>query len=173
MIFRQFQGLFPMPVCTSFPRSLEFRLITFAGFETGVRQAYQWTLLAPYIKSCPRNNPRIEFQNFSTLVIENQPFALGGHPAISTNRSLTAPGRKIELRWEATGKVVGYDGLYRTAPVAGAPKVGFSLPGELSLIRSRRSTPPLSPSSTSFMLRCTTSRSSPPVCRLLFSHAPR
>ncbi|KAE8165249.1 hypothetical protein BDV40DRAFT_286258 [Aspergillus tamarii] len=41
MIFRQFEGLFPMPV----------------WFEVGVPQPWAWTLLAPYISSCPENRP--------------------------------------------------------------------------------------------------------------------
>ncbi|KAL8278592.1 hypothetical protein RQP46_009084 [Phenoliferia psychrophenolica] len=106
MIFRQFQGLFPMPV----------------WFETGIPQSYAWTLLSPYIKSCPSNNPHIEWQNFPALHITNQPYALGGVPAVSTNRSLTAAGRTINFAWEAPGKVTGYDGKYNTSTVAGEPK---------------------------------------------------
>ncbi|KAI5816477.1 stress response protein Rds1 [Pyronema omphalodes] len=59
MIFRQFEGLFPMPV----------------WFETGVPQSFAWTLLAPYIKSCPAENPRLAWQNFPTLHILNNPNA--------------------------------------------------------------------------------------------------
>ena len=53
MIFRQFEGLFPMPV----------------WFETGITQSMAWTLLAPYLVSCPHENPRIEWQNFPALNI--------------------------------------------------------------------------------------------------------
>lgn len=42
MIFRQFDGLFPMPV----------------WFETGIPQSWAWTLLAPYISSCPANQSK-------------------------------------------------------------------------------------------------------------------
>ena len=41
LIFRQFQGLPPFPV----------------DFETGIPQSYAWTLLSPYIKSCPKVSP--------------------------------------------------------------------------------------------------------------------
>ncbi|KIK71562.1 hypothetical protein GYMLUDRAFT_66753 [Collybiopsis luxurians FD-317 M1] len=106
MIFRQFEGLFPMPV----------------WHETGITQSMQWTLLAPYIKSCPAENPRIEFQIFPGLNITNNPNAteLGLKPAISNNvTSLSSPGRTIELSWEDPGKVAGYNGSYTTNTTAG------------------------------------------------------
>ena len=58
MIFRQFKGLFPMPV----------------WFETGISQSMAWTLLAPYIVSCPASNPRIAWQNFPALNITVRSF---------------------------------------------------------------------------------------------------
>lgn len=57
MIFRQFEGLFPMPV----------------WFEVGVPQSWAWTLLSPYISSCPDNQTRLAWQNFPALRILNQP----------------------------------------------------------------------------------------------------
>lgn len=57
MIFRQFSGLFPMP----------------AWFETGIPQSWAWTLLAPYISSCPSNAKRLAWQNFPGLTVLNQP----------------------------------------------------------------------------------------------------
>lgn len=57
MIFRQFNGQFPMPV----------------WFEVGVPQSWAWTLLAPYITSCPANSTRVAWQNFPSLTILNQP----------------------------------------------------------------------------------------------------
>ncbi|KFY44095.1 hypothetical protein V495_03639 [Pseudogymnoascus sp. VKM F-4514 (FW-929)] len=57
MIFRQFSGLFPMPV----------------WFETGIPQSWAWTLLAPYIASCPSNAKRLAWQNFPELHVLNQP----------------------------------------------------------------------------------------------------
>ncbi|KAF7359082.1 Stress response protein [Mycena sanguinolenta] len=53
MIFRQFEGLFPMPI----------------WFTPGITQSMAWTLLSPYIISCPAENPHIVFQNFPALNI--------------------------------------------------------------------------------------------------------
>lgn len=57
MIFRQFEGLFPM---------VEW-------FEVGIPQSWAWTLLAPFISSCPENQTRLIWQNFPTLMVVNQP----------------------------------------------------------------------------------------------------
>ncbi|KAK6003691.1 hypothetical protein QM012_009462 [Aureobasidium pullulans] len=57
MIFRQMSGLFPMDV----------------WFETGIPQSWSWSLLAPYISSCPENTTRLAWQNFPALHIVNQP----------------------------------------------------------------------------------------------------
>lgn len=95
--FRQFLGVFPVPV----------------WFETGVPQAYAWTLLSKYIKSCPSHNVPVGFSIFPELTIVNQPdlAAAGkaaGGAAISRNVSaISYPGRKVELRWEAPGKTQG------------------------------------------------------------------
>jgi hypothetical protein len=51
MIFRQWEGLFPMPI----------------WHTTGITQSMAWTLLAPYITECPERNPKIEWQNFPAL----------------------------------------------------------------------------------------------------------
>jgi hypothetical protein len=57
MAFRQMLGLHPMPV----------------WFEPGIPQSWAWTLLAPYISSCPANTTRLAWQNFPALHIVNQP----------------------------------------------------------------------------------------------------
>ncbi|KAK1774846.1 ferritin-like domain-containing protein [Copromyces sp. CBS 386.78] len=57
MIFRQFEGLFPTP----------------EWFQVGIPQSWAWTLLAPYISSCPENNTRLVWQNYPALYILNQP----------------------------------------------------------------------------------------------------
>jgi len=57
MSFRQMLGLHPYPV----------------WFETGIPQSWAWTLLAPYISSCPENNTRLAWQNFPALHVLNQP----------------------------------------------------------------------------------------------------
>ncbi|KAF9554658.1 hypothetical protein CPC08DRAFT_712715 [Agrocybe pediades] len=109
MIFRQFEGLFPMP-------------------------SMAWSLLAPYLVSCPAENPRIEWQNFPALNIENNPDAtplyntsIPGNdttPAITHNRTipLSYPGREVYLTWELPGKIVSYNNSYITTTTAGPPK---------------------------------------------------
>jgi len=57
LIFRQFGGQFPMP---------EWHTV-------GIPQSWAWTLLAPYISSCPYNQTRLVWQNFPALHILNQP----------------------------------------------------------------------------------------------------
>lgn len=144
MIFRQFAGLFPMPV----------------WFETGIPQSWAWTLLAPYISSCPSNSKRLAWQNFPALTVLNQPNSArrnatqtgfnettGFGPAapgsdvpadescighnetgfsctasISQNRTipLSYPGRELFLMWENPGKAVGPNNSYVTSTSAGA-----------------------------------------------------
>jgi hypothetical protein len=146
MIFRQFAGLFPMPV----------------WFETGIPQSWAWTLLAPYISSCPADSKRLAWQNFPGLNVLNQPNSArrnatqtgrnettGFGPAapssdvpetescignnvtgfdcsasISQNRSipLSYPGREVFLSWENPGKAVGPNNSYITDTKAGAPE---------------------------------------------------
>ncbi|KAK4938980.1 hypothetical protein LTR10_020639 [Elasticomyces elasticus] len=71
--FRQMDGLFPMPV----------------WFEVGVPQSWAWTLLAPYISSCPANNTRLAWQNFPNLTIINQPNVFKINPNLNSNSSAT------------------------------------------------------------------------------------
>ncbi|KAF8155854.1 Rds1 protein [Crassisporium funariophilum] len=118
MVFRQFEGLFPMPV----------------WFIPGITQSMAWTLLAPYLVECPAENPRIEWQNFPALNVTNNPDAtpyyntsvIGNEttPAITHNRTdpLSYPGRDIFLSWETPGQKVSYNQSYTTNTTAGAPK---------------------------------------------------
>lgn len=148
MIFRQFEGLFPMPV----------------WFEVGIPQSWAWTLLAPYISSCPANQTRLVWQNFPSLNILNQPNparlganasaawneTTGGYantlstndipesdacvnattagescrPGITRNRTepLSYPGRQVFLEWDEPGKPVGPNNSYVTSTSAGPPK---------------------------------------------------
>merc|ERR1712093_650847 len=117
MIFRQFSGLFPMPV----------------WFETGIPQSWAWTLLAPYISSCPANSKRLVWQNFPALTALNQPNSARRNAtqtgfdctaAISQNRSipLSYPGRQVFLEWDNPGQAVGPNNSYITATSAGAPE---------------------------------------------------
>lgn len=147
MIFRQFDGLFPMPV----------------WFEVGIPQSWGWTLLAPYICECPANQTRLAWQNFPGLTVLNQPNAarinarntgLGEtigttgsapldstapppndrcvdstvvgescRPAITHNRTipLSFPGRQVFFQWEKPGKAVGPNNSYITSSSAGPP----------------------------------------------------
>jgi hypothetical protein len=146
MIFRQFEGLFPMPV----------------WFEVGIPQSWAWSLLAPYISSCPENQTRLIWQNYPALNILNQPNptrvngsnvwneTTGGYtntlstkdisddndclnatsqvedcsPAISQNRSqpLSYPGRQVFLEWDKPGQAVGPNNSYVTLTTAGEPQ---------------------------------------------------
>ncbi|KAL6892278.1 ferritin-like domain-containing protein [Trichoderma evansii] len=57
LIFRQLGGQFPMPV----------------WHVPAIPQSWAWSLLAPYISSCPTNQTRLIWQNFPSLSILNQP----------------------------------------------------------------------------------------------------
>ncbi|KAE9394335.1 hypothetical protein BT96DRAFT_827861 [Gymnopus androsaceus JB14] len=109
MIFRQFEGLFPMPV----------------WFIPGITQSMAWTLLSPYIVSCPAENPHIVFQNFPALNITNNPSVINDSltPLVSNNLSaLSFPGRELFLSWESPGKITGYNDSYVTNTTAGEPQ---------------------------------------------------
>ncbi|GAA5979320.1 hypothetical protein JCM5350_006966 [Sporobolomyces pararoseus] len=107
MAFRQLQGLPAQP----------------EWFETGLPQSYAWTMLSPFIKSCPSTNPRIEWQNFPALHITNQADVFQGTPGINSNYTLTSgSGRVVQFSWEEPGKITGYDDLYKTSTVAGEPR---------------------------------------------------
>ncbi|CAM1510395.1 Fc.00g007300.m01.CDS01 [Cosmosporella sp. VM-42] len=146
MIFRQFEGLFPMPV----------------WFEIGIPQSWGWTLLAPYISSCPANQTRLIWQNYPSLYVLNQPNpyringsdayneTVGGYansasteglsesdscvnatgvgvncnPAITHNRTqpLSYPGRQVFLQWDQPGQPIGPNNSYITNTTAGDPK---------------------------------------------------
>ncbi len=148
MIFRQFDGLFPMPV----------------WFEVGIPQSWAWTLLAPHISSCPANQTRLAWQNFPSLTVVNQPnpaktnpnlgpaqpatgddplkssgiadsnrcinAATGSDndcgPAITQNKSipLSYPGRPVHLSWQNPDMAVGPNNSYVTArgALADAPR---------------------------------------------------
>jgi len=111
--FRQFEGLFPVPF----------------WFTPTITQSMQWTLLAPYITACPAKNPKLMWQNFPALNVTNSPNATilsNGSlttASLSTNRTeLSAPGNKINLKWESPGKQVGPNNSYTTTTSAGQPQ---------------------------------------------------
>ena len=117
-------------------------------FITGISQSMAWTLLSPYIISCPAESkshpfpyvppltlpqdPRIEWQNFPGLNITNNPSIIDENykAAITHNRTaFTSPGYVVNFEFEAPGKTVGYDNLYNTTVGANVtdltPKVSF------------------------------------------------
>lgn len=146
MIFRQFNGQFPMPV----------------WFECGIPQSWAWTLLAPYVSSCPSGQQQLVWQNFPALHVLNQPNAarikgadvwnetrgdyantlstddvkpeeacvkatgVGANcaPAITHNRTaaLSYPGRQVFLAWDEPGSAVGPNNSYVTSTSAGRPR---------------------------------------------------
>lgn len=146
MIFRQFNGQFPMPV----------------WFEVGIPQSWAWTLLAPYISSCPEGTEQLIWQNFPALHILNQPnparidgadvwnetrgdyantlstadiepdsacvnaTTVGENcaPAITHNRTtpLSYAGREVFLQWDSPGVPIGPNNSYVTSTSASSPK---------------------------------------------------
>lgn len=139
MIFRQYNGLHPMPVL----------------FEAGIPQAWGWTFLAPYIEHCDSSSERIMWENFPMLTVINQPnparkdaskswnetrhdpagtqqntdltfdeaCRMDCGPAIAHDRArpLSYAGRDVFLQWDAPGEAVGPDNSYTTSTLAGAP----------------------------------------------------
>jgi len=115
MIFRQLLGLFPMPV----------------WFEPAITQSMAWTILSPFITSCPAGNLHVVFQNFPPLLIVNNPSVVGivnttleGNstlPAVTHNHTipLSAPGRLVQLMWKAPGDITGYNNSFTTNATVG------------------------------------------------------
>ena len=149
MAFRQYSGLFPMPV----------------SFESGIPQSWGWSLLAPYISSCPANTTRLVWQNFPALFVLNNPninrinanatafnettdrraadpsfstpmlssdascqnvteVGVNCDPAITHNRSepLSYAGKQVYFEWDAPGQAVGPNNSYVTSIGAGQPQ---------------------------------------------------
>lgn len=88
MIFRQFSGLFPMPV----------------WFETGIPQSWAWTYLAPYIASCPSNAKRLAWQNFPELHVLNQPNAA----LVNASEGASAPESGGNTTRSSSNETVGW-----------------------------------------------------------------
>ncbi|EEH07482.1 conserved hypothetical protein [Histoplasma capsulatum G186AR] len=74
VIFRQFLGLFPMP----------------EWFEVGIPQSWAWSLLSPYIASCPGNQTRLAWQNFPALRVVSQPNPFRTDGSAADNETLGA-----------------------------------------------------------------------------------
>lgn len=100
MIFRQFAGAFPMPV----------------WFESGISQSMAWTLLSPYLVSCPASNPRIEWAIFPTLYVNNNPNLTSPafNSSVSTNRTafVTPNVTQLQVTWDAPKSNISYNQSY-------------------------------------------------------------
>lgn len=94
LIFRQYENLFPM---------VEW-------FQTGIPQSWAWTLLAPFISSCPENQTRLVWQNFPALMVVNQPNPW--NPGFGTNISSTANRTATS---NVTSSIDGSAGFNQTA----------------------------------------------------------
>ncbi|KAI0027346.1 hypothetical protein K488DRAFT_61869 [Vararia minispora EC-137] len=107
LIFRQWEGLFPMP----------FWQVT---FTTSITQSMQWTLMAPYIANCPADLPRVNWTAFPALDVTNNPSLENkSGPGITSNLTqFTAPGRQVQLSWDASGKTTGWNNSYTTQSYA-------------------------------------------------------
>ncbi|KAI0057612.1 hypothetical protein BV25DRAFT_1372178 [Artomyces pyxidatus] len=113
MVFRQFEGLFPMPF----------------WFVPSITQSMQWTLLSPYISTCPAENPAVDWTIFPPLTILDNPYFPdtpldnNTEPAITHNRTqATYLGREVLLSWEAPGAQTGFNGSFTTHSSAGQPQ---------------------------------------------------
>lgn len=134
MIFRQFDGLFPMPV----------------WFEAGITQSMAWTLLAPYIVSCPAQNlgaRKLAWQNFPALNVTNDPTVIPPlnttqyyQPAITPVMNRTTPisfvGRNVTFSYEAPGLPVGPNGSYITSTSATTPPAYVAWVSQLNVTYS-------------------------------------
>jgi len=77
-------------------------------FVPGITPSMTWTLLAPYIKSCPKEYPVVKWNNFPALMIENNPGPPGPSDHVNNEGyQPTSAGRNVTLSWEKPGQVVG------------------------------------------------------------------
>jgi len=80
--------------------------------------------LAPYITSCPADNPRVEWSNYPALNVTNAPSLIrnDSKAAVSTNVSaIFNPSDAIHLTWELPGLAVGPNKSYTTVKPAKSP----------------------------------------------------
>lgn len=110
--FRQFEGLFPMP----------------EWFETGIPQSWAWTLLSPWIESCPGENKPLAWEIYPALNWTNAPDAIAagkaaGGPSISNNvTALTHQGQVDTFVYDKPGKTQGPYHQKTTTHTSGVPK---------------------------------------------------
>jgi hypothetical protein len=96
-------------------------------FEAGIPQTYAWTLLSPYIVSCPSQNEPLQWTIFPKLTIDNNPNATtaglaAGGAAISHNISaLVHTGEELQFTYDQPGKT---QGPYKQKTMAGPHTFG-------------------------------------------------
>lgn len=72
-------------------------------WQPSIPNQWQWQLLAPWIQSCPPENPPVEWSLFPELKVDNNPTLVrpGSKAAVSTNvTALINPGDTIYFSWE-------------------------------------------------------------------------
>ncbi|TFY75381.1 hypothetical protein EWM64_g8632 [Hericium alpestre] len=113
MALRQMEGLFPMPYY----------------FVPSITQSMHWSLIAPFIATCPPENPTVNWTVFPPLTILNDPFWPDlpldntSGPSISANRSsVSFPGRELNLSWVAPGQPIGSNSSFNTTSNASTPQ---------------------------------------------------
>jgi len=124
---RPIMQLLSQSIATEARQQMGFRQLTGSPavdvfFEAGIPQSWAWTLLAPWIQSCPEENPLVRWSNYPALNIEgpNTLAYAGSKAAVQTNRTqLVVPGETVvHFNWEAPGKSVGPDNIYTTTKTA-------------------------------------------------------
>ncbi len=94
----------------------------------GVPQSWAWTLLSPWIVSCPEENQPLAWEIYPTLNWTNKPDAIAagkaaGGPSISNNvTALTQEGQENTFTWEQPGKTVGPYNQQTVEHNGGVPK---------------------------------------------------
>jgi len=132
---RPIMQLLSQSIATEARQQMGFRQLTGSPavdvfFEAGIPQSWAWTLLAPWIQSCPEENPLVRWSNYPALTVVNNPTLAyaGSKAAVQTNRTaLTQPGDVIQFTWDAPGKTVGPDGQYITVKTGGDPRYAVFL----------------------------------------------
>ncbi|KAK4143921.1 ferritin-like domain-containing protein [Dichotomopilus funicola] len=121
MSFRQFGGQFPMP----------------EWHTPGIPQSWAWTLLAPYISSCPADETRLVWQNFPTLHILNQPNPARINGADVWNETTWGPANSLSTKditpdescVNGTGTDTANSSMDCTAAIAQNRSIPLSYPG--------------------------------------------
>ncbi|KAK7685165.1 hypothetical protein QCA50_011528 [Cerrena zonata] len=94
-------------------------------FIPAITQSMAWSLQAPFLASCPSENPVVDWQIFpqlnATTIINSN--GSTPEPAISTiGPSLSQPGQSLNLTWDNSGLSAGPNSTYNASSMAGEPK---------------------------------------------------